>query len=114
MDQQDNLHIDWKTASDDEILDADLIIACGFETASDEDKAALIGRMTRVVQQAVANRVLDQIGDTEKAEIDRLMNANDTDGLNQFLEAHVPNFPDLVTEETVKFKRAMLTGDVPA
>lgn len=101
----------WGMASDEEILETDLLIALGLETLSQEDKAELINRMTLTVQKAVALRVLDGLEPGQKEELNRLLERGEPESLDQFLLLNVPGFADLIKEETVKFKRAMLTGE---
>ena len=101
--------MDWSSASDEEILNSDLLIVLGLETLSDEDKAELVSQMTSTVQKATVLRVLDNLSEEKKSELDSLLNSDDADKINAFLETEVPNFADLINEETVKFKRAMLT-----
>ncbi len=103
----------WDQASDDDIFDADLLIALGLETLPDEEKVAIIDKMTTTVQKAVVARLYDQMSEEQRAEMDRLVENPQPEALSEFLNTNVPNFADLVKEETIKFKRAMLTGKLP-
>lgn len=105
--------IDWSTASDQQILEADLTIALGLATLADEDKKAMIGRMTQTVQKAVALRVMDQLSEDQRKTLNDIISQQDDTGLEQFLSDNVPNFSELVEQETISFKRAMLSGNLP-
>lgn len=106
---QDISQINWQTASDEEILAADLIIALGLESLSDDDKAVLADRMITTVQKAVAVRVYKELPEHLQLTLKQLLEGDNGDKLNDFLVQHVPNFADYVREEMIKFKRAMLT-----
>lgn len=105
--------IDWATASDQQILEADLLIALGLETLADEDKKAMIDRMTQTVQKAVALRVMNQLSDDQRNDLNNILSQQNDNQLEPFLRDHVPNFAELVEQETISFKRAMLIGKLP-
>ena len=110
---QPNTYTDWQSATDEEILNTDLIIALGLESMSDEEKQEFLAQTTNTVQKATASRVLDQLTHTQKQEFSRLIDQEDASLINQFLLLNVPNFAELLREETITFKRAMLTGMIP-
>lgn len=105
--------MDWNTATDDQILDADLLIALGMEQEPDEEKQQFLARMTDTVQRAVVLHLLETMNPMTRQELSGLLEENNSDKINQFLLIHVPNFQDIMTQETIKFKRAMLTGKMP-
>ncbi len=104
--------IDWTTASDEDILAADLIIALGLETLSDEDKGALIHRMTLAVQKAGLAKVLAQLDPQQKDKLTQLIETGNAEAVNDFLAHEVPDFADIIEAETLRFKRAMLAGQI--
>jgi hypothetical protein len=107
--QTDAAPKDWSSASDEEILNTDLVVALGLETLSDEDKLLLAEQMTSTVQKAVTLNLLNSLTPEKKAQLDQLLEENDADKINAFLADEVPDFANMVQEETIKFKRAMLT-----
>lgn len=112
MDDQTQTN-NWDEASDDDIFDADLLIALGLETLPDEEKVAIVDKMTTTVQKAVVGRLYDQLSEEQRTQMEQILENPQPEALNEFLSTNVPNFPDLVKEETIKFKRAMLTGKLP-
>jgi Mg/Co/Ni transporter MgtE len=92
-------------------MNADIIIAMGLETLSEAEKVAIIDEMTETVQLGVAKRVMDQLDEAKQQELSSVMEKDDSEALNQFLDANVPDFETLIEQEMVAFKRAMLTGN---
>lgn len=104
---------DWTQKSDQEILEADLIKECGLEGLSEEKKEELFNRTTEIAQKAVITRLLDSLPQDKKSELDQVLAQDDATKTLEFITENVPNYDDLVKEELVKFKRAMLTGEKP-
>jgi hypothetical protein len=102
---------DWNSASDTDVMNADIIIAMGLETLSEAEKVAIIDEMTATVQLGVAKRVMDQLDEAKQQELSSMMEKDDSEALNQFLDANIPDFETLIEQEMVAFKRAMLTGN---
>lgn len=105
--------IDWSTATDDQITDADLIVALNLERLSDEEKAGFLAKMAETVQKAVIARAIGTMDDAKRKELDEVMAKNDPEALATFMLEAVPSFDDLTRQETLAFKRAMLTGKMP-
>lgn len=105
---------DWANAPDDQILEADLLIELKLETLPDDNKASFLARMTDVAQKAVIKRVLDGLSEEQKTSLDQVLEHDNPEETVQFLQSNVPNYDDLAREELVRFKRAMLTGQMPA
>lgn len=99
---------DWHSLTDEQIMDLDLIIALGLASAPDDDKQALIDQMATSVQKAIALRVGNEIDPSKQNDLLKLLESQDHDAINAFFEANIPHFGDIIIEETVKFKRAML------
>ncbi len=105
---------DWKNATDQQILDADLIIALGMEAASDSEKSDLLNAVTTTLQKAITLRVLKDLPADQKPQLDQLLETGPAEAVDTFIQSHIPTFESLVEEETIKIKRVMLTGDIPA
>lgn len=112
MDDQ-NPTFDWKTASDELVLDADLIIALKLENLPNEEQAQLLERMASTVQSAVAKQMMSRLDEPMQEKLKTATESSNPEDLEQFLNEYVPDFQDLVEQQTIKFKRAMLTGEMP-
>lgn len=104
---------DWNNLNDDDMFALDLIVALGMEAEPDEEKAAFLGEVTKTLQKALFLRIHQSLDETKKQEFSQALETGDITTMNSFLEANVPNYEDLVREETVKLKRALLTGNMP-
>lgn len=103
---------DWSQATDNEIMDADLIVALGLETLSDDDKADFLARMTLTVQKATIARLAETLAPEKWQELQDLAQSGTPEAITNFMENNVPNFAALMEDESVAFKRAMLTGKI--
>lgn len=112
MDTPNPQPVDWSQTVGDDLLDTDIIIALGLENLSDEDKAVVLDRMIRIVQKAVAERIVDQLSPELQQQLETLMGSEDTD-LESFLDQHVPQLGDIVKEEIIRLKQALLTKQNP-
>ncbi len=104
---------DWKTATDDEIFDVDLMIALELDTLSEEDQIEFVTRMAHVVQKAAAARIYDSLSPELQQELAKQLEMAQDGNLEAFMEQHVPNYDAIMRDEMITFKRAMLTGEVP-
>lgn len=90
------------------LLSADLLTVFGLENATQETKDAFLTEATRLVLAKVAARIEDELPAEKKAEFTSLFSApNSEEDQTRFLDAHVPDFEEMVVQETLLFKVMM-------
>jgi hypothetical protein len=102
----------WQSASDDEVLEADLIKELNLESSPQEEQDALILRMTDVLQKSVISQLLETLNEDQKKELDEAMAKDDPQVTMEFLQKTTPDMDELAKKELIRFKRAMLTGKI--
>jgi hypothetical protein len=90
-----------------ELLNANIIALLGLEALPEDQKIAMVQKMTVLVQKRLANRVSELLTDEEADEVAAMGDAPE-DILN-YLAEHVENLDQLVEAEIVKLKQEMLT-----
>ncbi len=104
---------DWKTATDDEILDADLMIELGLSELPEEQQAKALLNMSNQVEEVVMIKALSELNEEQRKSLDIIIEANDASGIKEFMAKEVSNYPDIYQAELIKYKRVMLTGESP-
>lgn len=80
----------------------------GLENLSEEKQKEIILSAGRLVYQNVVLRVLDELSEADKDELDKLLAAKKIDDgeVFEFLDKKVKNLDALVEEEIAKFKQS--------
>lgn len=90
------------------LLSADLITIFGMENAPQETKNAFLTKATHLVLAKVAARIEDELPAEKKSEFTALFSAQgQEEDQMRFLDAHIPNFEELVVQEALLFKAMM-------
>ena len=89
-----------------DLLNENIIGLLGLESLPDAEKAAMIEKMTTLIQKRLMLRVMDVLS-AEDAKQMAEMEKNPQEIL-AFIVEKVPNFEDIVKEEVVKLKEEML------
>lgn len=76
----------------------------GLEGISDEQKAELVEQMATIVQNRVALRIVDVLGEAELNELNKLITTADDEAIGQYLDANVPDYQAIVAEEVRRLK----------
>lgn len=102
---------DWNTATDEQILAADLIIEQGLDELAPEDQQRVLESMNAAIEEAVLMKALAGLDDTSKAEIQAAIASGDAEHLRTLLATKVPTYDQLYQETVLRYKRVMLTGE---
>lgn len=92
---------------DKNILAQNIITALGIQSLPDERKAALIDKMAKLVEKNLLVRLLQGLSEQDCQEFDKIGD-NDEEGKMKFLQAKFPNMEEMMLEEIVKVKQAVL------
>lgn len=104
---------DWRNATDEEILAADLMIELDLAEMPTEDQASVLLEMSQQMEEAVLRQVLSRLYPNQRDELDALIEEKDPVAIKEYLAKTVPDYPELYTQELIRFKRIMLTGEKP-
>lgn len=88
-----------------DFLQKDLIKELGLDNLPEEKKAKFILKIGELVQQNMILRILNELSETDKDELDKIMAANNGDKTFEFLQSKIPNLEDIAREEIAKFKQ---------
>ncbi len=89
-----------------EIIDANIIEMLGLGSLPEEQKVAMLEKMSTLVQKRVMLKIMESIG-SEDADKMVAMEKNPQEML-AFIAEKVPNFEAIVTEEIVKLKQEVM------
>jgi len=92
--------------SNNDLLNENIIGLLGLESLPDAEKAAMVEKMTTLIQKRLMLRVMEALSE-EDAKVMAEMEKNPQEIL-AFVAEKVPNFEDMVKEETVRLKEEML------
>lgn len=89
-----------------EFLNIDLVKELGLESTPEPQKTELINQMTDVVDGRISLELLSLLSEEDKAELDRLIDANGD--VLAFFRNKVQNFDFIVAEILAGFKKEVL------
>lgn len=87
------------------ILSENIIKVLGIEDLADDKKVALLEKMTELIQKRITLRVLEKMTKEQQEEFGRLVEANNSEKAAEFMAVVIPNMPEIMEEEIVKFKQ---------
>lgn len=89
-----------------DLLNENIIGLLGLESLPDAEKAAMLEKMTTLVQKRLMLRVMDSLKEEDAKQMAE-MEKNPQEIL-AFIAEKVPNFENIVKEEVVRLKEEML------
>jgi biotin synthase-related radical SAM superfamily protein len=89
------------------MLEQNIIAALGLESLPDERKAALIDKMAQLVEKNLIVRIMEGLSEADAGEFETIAQSTDEDKV-KFLQAKFPNFAEMMQEEIVNVKKAVL------
>ncbi len=89
------------------IDDKNIISILGIESLPDEEKIAIVEKVTILVEKRLLVRVFDSLDALRQKEFSEMLDKDDQAGIQDFLERFVPNMADLMNEELVKVKQEL-------
>ncbi len=90
-----------------EEAEKDIFEAIGVGNLPDDQKAALLTKMMRLVEVQTLNRIIDKLTPEQDEKLKNLPE-DDPDALEKFLEEYVPNYGDIYMEEAAKVRQKLL------
>ncbi|MEK7164814.1 MAG: DUF5663 domain-containing protein [Patescibacteria group bacterium] len=93
------------------MLEQNIIAALGLESLPDERKAALIDKMAELVEKNLLVRIMEGLSEVDAKEFEAVAKGTDEDKV-KFLMAKYPNFAEIMQEEIVNVKKAVLEAGV--
>lgn len=89
------------------LLGQDIVKDLGLDAMSPEKQEEILERIGSLIFQATLIRVLELMTDEEHDEFDEFfeLNQGEPEKIFEYLETSVPNFGDILEQETEKFKK---------
>lgn len=81
-----------------------IIALLGIRNLPDEKKIQIVEKVSELVQKRLFARVLESLDSGKKEVFMALLSGSNQEGLSQFLESNVSEFPAWIEEEVVKLK----------
>ena len=103
----------WTTATDEQILAADLILEQGLDELSVEDQQRVLEQMNEAVEQATLTKAMAKLAKEDLDTIQQLTAAGDASGVRSLLMQKVPDFDRIFQQMVILYKRVILTGERP-
>ncbi len=83
----------------------DLFESLGLSGLSDEEKQKYMADWSGMVQDRISMRIADGLSEEDAATLETL----EGDAFDAFVAERVPNFDDIVVEETMSFREGLLS-----
>ena len=95
---------------DQKTLESNIIAELGLGSLSDEQKVALLNKMSDVIQKRLTLRVLDEMSEGDKKEFEKILEAEaGSTQTADFLQKVFPDFLQMVQEEIERLKKELIT-----
>lgn len=91
-------------------LDDDFLQSLGLGAMPEDQKAAFLQHIYEELELRVGTRLSDGMSDQQLEEFEKLIDANDEPGALKWLEAHRPDYKDVVAEELEKLKQEIIAN----
>lgn len=88
-----------------DFLRQDLIMELGLGSLSDEKKEELVLRIGGLVQQNIILRLMSEMPENDKDELEKKISEGDGEKTLEFLQSKVPNLNKIAEEEIARFKQ---------
>jgi len=85
----------------------DLFEAIGFKDLSDDEKAALLAKMMKLIEARTITKILDSVT-PEQSEKLKNLSEDDPDALENFLQKEVPGYESMFYDEAKKLRQELL------
>ncbi|MEK7125530.1 MAG: DUF5663 domain-containing protein [Patescibacteria group bacterium] len=93
------------------MLEQNIIAALGLASLPDERKAALIDKMAELVEKNLLVRIMEGLSEVDAKEFEAVAKGTDEEKV-KFLMDKYPNFAEMMQEEIVNVKKAVLEAGV--
>lgn len=85
----------------------DFFEAIGFKNLPEDEKAALLSKMMKLIEVRTLNKIIDTLTPEQDEKLKNL-DQSDTEALENFLQADVPNYENLFYDEAKKLRQELL------
>ena len=93
------------------MLEQNIIAALGLASLPDERKAALFDKMAQLVEKNLLVRIMEGLSEVDAKEFEAVAKGTDEEKV-KFLMDKYPNFAEMMQEEIVNVKKAVLEAGV--
>jgi len=84
-----------------------IIKLLGIESLPDEEKISIVEKVTTLVEKRLLVRVYESLDALRQKEFSEVLDKEDAPGVQEFLDRHAPNLPELLEEEVLKVKQEL-------
>lgn len=91
-------------------LNDDFLQSVGLGGMPEEHRQAFLQHLYEELELRVGTRLSEGMSDTQLAEFEKLIDANDEQGALAWLETNRPNYKDVVAEELEKLKQEVIAS----
>ena len=91
-------------------FDDNFLQQLGLGSMPQEQKQAFLQHLYEELELRVGTRLSEGMSDEQLGEFEKLIDAQDDAGALRWLEAHRPNYKDVVSEELEKLKQEVITN----
>lgn len=93
---------------ENQLFDSENIIAIlGIQNLPDEQKVGIVEKVSELVQKRLLARILESLPPADKEEFMSVLQGQDQQPLNAFMDARVPNFLEWLQEEVRQVKNEL-------
>lgn len=91
-------------------VNQNIIQALGLDNLPEEEKNKMLEEMGRVVYQNIILRVINELKEEDKDELDAFLetNTDNQEAIYEFLKSKLPNLDEIAAEEVEKFRKDSL------
>lgn len=90
------------------VLEKSIITIMELEDMPVQDRVMLINQVIELVQRRLMVRVIDVLSNEQVDEFVVLLKNGEEFRLNEFVEKNIPDFYEILTEETLRVKRELI------
>ena len=88
-------------------MEENIINILGIQSLPAEEKAAMVAQMTDLIEKRLLIRILDSLSPEKKTEYEQLLDKEDGEAANKFLQDNVPTMGDWLMEEIGSLKQEL-------
>lgn len=88
-------------------IEQDIFKELGIAELPPERQEEVLTAMTEAVLKRIILRLMNELSESQRTQLEEAGNAGDSEKISQFLTANIPNHEALVKEEITNFKKDM-------
>lgn len=91
------------------MIDQNIIGILGIESLPDDQKMDLVDKASALVEKRIVVRMLNALDDKKRSEFENLVDSENQEAINLFLEQNAPKLGDWISQEVAKVKEELST-----